>query len=272
VVATDAADADAVWQALLADASLDAAASEAAPGARLSVFVPAVALDEDDEPTTGADAAQSVAGATAAADRPLLGGYRAHPVYTPNVPAGRVLVHALRLLEEDPLSDMDDAARAGACTAAVGYALAEEAKSTPWEARLTVEAVDAFLALDASNGSSPAPTAGSTHAAPEALLVLDAARGALATARGGLPLILVRAGRPALLAVAAGETSASARALVDLLVATFDLGEPLSGTLAQAEPRDAALAMMLDERGRFQAAGTSSAPIHVRGYERDEAS
>ena len=269
VVATDPTDADAVWRAVLADAALDVAAGEAAPGSLTSVYVPAITSDLQDDPPTNV----AVSGGGSAANKPLVGGYRAHPVYTSNVPAGRVLLHALRLLEEDPLSDMDDATRAAACGAAVGYALAQEAKGTAWEARLTLEAVDAFLAVGAPVESAPpSQVARATPAAPEALLVLDAARGAVANTRGGLPLILVRAGRPTLLAVAAGDNSASARVLVDLLVGTFDRGDALSVTLARTDPQDAAVAMMLDERGVFQAAGTANTPIHVRGYERDEAS
>jgi hypothetical protein len=266
VVGTDAADADAVWQALAAGAELDIA-SDAGPGGLTRVYVPMAeggALDDASvEP-------EPVAPGT------RLGSYRAHPLYVPDVPAGRVLLHALRLLEEDALSDLDDAARDALTAAALTHALREEAEGTPFDARVSMDAVDAYLAQSASAESSaadlqPAPSSLATPTL-EALLILDAARGAVATARSGLALVLVRAGRPALLAAVAGEHSGSAALRVKLVVATLDLGQGLGHTLAQLGERHAALAMMLDERGAFQAASAPAGALHVRGYERDEAS
>ncbi|MCA9532836.1 MAG: hypothetical protein KC593_04120 [Myxococcales bacterium] len=266
VVGTDAADADAVWQALAAGAELDIA-SDAGPGGLTRVYVPVAA--EGFMEQVNAEPERVAPGTR-------LGSYRAHPLYVPDLPGGRVLLHALRLLEEDALSDLDDAARDALTAAALVHALGEEARGTPFDERVSMHAVDAFLALGASAEVSstalPAVPSSAATRALEALLILDAAKGAVATARSGLPLVLLRAGRPALLAAVAGDHSGSAALLVKLVVATLDLGQGLGRTLAQLGDQRAALAMMLDERGAFQAGSSPANALHVRGYERDEAS
>ena len=193
---------------------------------------------------------------TGETDATLVGGYRGHPVHVPNHAAGRVLVHALRLLEEDPLSDMDAAARATMCSAAVAHAVREEARHTPLAQRLSLAAVDDFLAADPVALSATLQLPASTLGAPEALLVLDAAVGGAALCRAGFPLVLVRADRPALLVAAAGDDTAAAFALLQVVVATCALGAGLSSALADVSPARPCVAMLLDERGVFQAAGS----------------
>jgi hypothetical protein len=139
------------------------------------VYVPVgSAADADDAPPSETDAT-------------LVGGYRGHPVHVPNHAAGRVLVHALRLLEEDPLSDMDPATRATMCSAAVAHAVSEEARHTPLAQRLSLPAVDDFLAADPVALSATLQLPTSVLDAPEALLVLDAAVGGVALCARGLP-------------------------------------------------------------------------------------
>jgi hypothetical protein len=259
VVATRSADADAVWQALAAGGTLSAAVSASVLSGLARVYVSA---------GSGAEDANTAAGEPGDT---LVGGYRGHPVHVPNHAAGRVLVHALRLLEEDPLSDMDDATRATLCAAAVAYAVNEEARHTPLAGRLSLDAVDDFLAADPVALSATLPRLGSTLEAPEALLVLDAAVGGVALCRAGFPLVLVRADRPALLAAAAGDDTAAAFALLQVVVATIDLGAELRSTLADQGAARPCVAMLLDERGLFQAAGSPGCELHVRGYERSEA-
>lgn len=260
IVATSADDADGVWQALSAGGTLSAAVEASVLSGLVRVYVPVggAAVDADDAPPSETDAT-------------LVGGYRGHPVHVPNHAAGRVLVHALRLLEEDPLSDMDAAARATMCSAAVAHAVREEARHTPLAQRLSLPAVDDFLAADPVALSATLQLPASTLGAPEALLVLDAAVGGAALCRAGFPLVLVRADRPALLVAAAGDDTAAAFALLQVVVATCDLGAGLSSALADVSPARPCVAMLLDERGVFQAAGSPACEVHVRGYERSEA-
>ncbi|MCB9656237.1 MAG: hypothetical protein H6726_01200 [Sandaracinaceae bacterium] len=259
VVATDATDAEAVWHALAAGGSLDMAARASGPGGVRGLHVPVTSHDAADD--------------THVPEGALMGSYRAHPVFVPDMPAGRVLLHALRLLEEDALSDVTESARKDLCAAALGHALAEEARGVAFDARLSEDAVGAFLARTpgASAADEQLPPR-STLPPVDALLVLDAAQGAVVTTHGGLPLVVTRADRPALLAVASGEHSHSAHILVRVLVTVLDLGQGLQSALAGLPAEDAALAMLLDERGVFQAAGTGGTEVHVQGYERAEAS
>lgn len=259
VVATSAADADGVWQALAAGGALSAAVSASVLSGLARVYVPVgAAVDVDDRPESERETT-------------LVGGYRGHPVHVPNHAAGRVLVHALRLLEEDPLSDMDAATRATMCAAAVAHAVAEEARHTPLEQRLSLPAVDDFLAADPLALAATLPRPASALGAPEALLVLDATVGGVALCRAGFPLVLVRADRPALLVAAAGDDTAAALALLQVVVGTCDLGAELRSTLADPSAARPCVAMLLDERGMFQAAGSPACELHVRGYERSEA-
>mgnify|MGYP000965467239 CR=1 FL=1 len=253
VLATQAADADAAWQALNTGGTLSAAVLASPLAGLRRVYVPAGSASED------------------AAPDGLLGHYRGHPVHVPASAAGRILVHALRLLEEDPLSDMDADTRATHCAAALAHALHSEASQTPLDERLSLGAVNAFLAADPAQLAAALQLPESELSVPEALLILDTSVGGVALARGGLPLVLVRADRPALLMAAAGDDSASAFALLTLLVATCDLGAPLSSSLADLGPERPCVAMLLDERGDFQAAGNPHSAVHVRGYERTEA-
>jgi len=252
IVATSATDADAVWHALGTGGTLSAAVEASVLSGLTRVYVP-------------------VGGAAQDANTTLVGGYRGHPLHVPNHAAGRMLVHALRLLEEDALSDMDAATRDTTCAAAMAHAVQEEARHTPLAERLSLEAVDTFLAADSVQLSAALTLPVTELSAPEALLVLDAAVGAVALARAGFPLVLVRADRPALLVAAAGEDSASAFALLTLVVATCDLGVPLASSLANLRPARPCVAMQLDERGAFEAAGSPHSDVHVRGFERSEA-
>lgn len=253
-LATQAADADAVWQALNTGGTLTGAVDGSSLSGLTRVYVP-VGLADEDTASTGA----------------LLGHYHGHPVHVPSSAAGRILVHALRLLEEDPLSDMDQATRATHCHAALAHALSAEAAQTPLEERLSLGAVNVFLAADPVSLAASLQLPTSELGVPEALLVLDVAVGGVALCRSGLPLVLVRTDRPALLAAVAGEDSASASALLMLVVATCDLDAPLGSTLADLPPARPCVAMLLDERGAFQAAGNPASAVHVRGYERSEA-
>lgn len=253
VLATRAPDADAVWQALNTGGTLSAAVEASALSGLLRVYVPVGSASEEAAPDA------------------LLGHYRGHPVHVPESPAGRMLVHALRLLEEDPLSDMDEATRATHCAAALAHALSAEASHTPLDERLSLTAVNAYLAADPLALAAALQLPESELSVPEALLILDAAVGGVALCRAGLPLVLVRADRPALLAAAAGDDSASAAALLAVVVATCDLDAPLRGTLADLHAARPCVAMLLDERGAFQAAGNPESATHVRGYERSEA-
>ncbi len=227
-----------------------------------------VALPESHE----ADAAE----ASFAVGR-LRGSYRGHPLFVRDDKAGRMLVHALRLLEEDPLADMQEKPRRVMCDAALAHAADAEARGIPLEERLSLDAVDAFLEADplalCDEGSKSEPPPPPDDVAPvlDALLVLDTEAGATVHAKGGVGLIAMRAGRPALLAAAVGEDVHAVRSLMQIVVAAIDLNRDLAETVRGLARSGPAMALLLDERGAFEAGGPSEEALHVRGYERSPA-
>ena len=198
-------------------------------------------------------------------------GYRGHELRAVDLPATRVAMHALRLLEEDPLGHLSPAERDALITDALGWAAKAEREGSPFEVRVSDERIDATLALPPVAPPPSSPTL--TQNPPEALLVLDGEGGASICSEEELAAVaMFRADRPALLVAAdAGrglEPSVPAAAIVGLIVAFVDGGQTLSEIGAFCPDGASLVATQLDERGHFDTLSLPTRSLEVRGFER----
>jgi len=166
------------------------------------------------------------------------GSYRGHPVLVPQGELGLQLVQALALLEGLPLGDLAAEERARWLGHAAGVAAAESRAQVPAAERLDLDRLDSLL-----DAPTP-PRALPDDLVPELAVALDATGEVAAlAASGGLPLVVLRSGRPFLAASLGGDVILGGLTLVTRLL---DEGRPLVESVGPAEGW-ATAAVLLDD-------------------------